>query len=116
MPKVNNSGEVTQQKLGSLISEVNLFLWELRGELCAIKGNTKEYSPPINFLEEAHQTAALQPKIHGLLGVHLMIMIIKNREKNKVNNKKLDKMVWDIGDFLVKLMTDMKLDKESDCE
>tara|TARA_R110002020_G_scaffold474563_1_gene706285 strand:- start:788 stop:1111 length:324 start_codon:yes stop_codon:yes gene_type:complete len=107
MPKVNNSGEVSQQKLSKLISEVNLFLWELRGELCAIKGNANEYAPPIDFLKEAHQTAALQPKIHGLLGVHLMIMIIKNGEKNKVNNKKLDKMVWDIGDFLVKLMTDI---------
>lgn len=107
MPKINNSGEVTQQKLGKLISEVNLFLWELRGELCAIKGNVDEYAPPINFLKEAHQTAALQPKMHGLMGVHLMIMMIKNGEKNKVNNEKLDKMVWDIGDFLVKLMTDV---------
>lgn len=107
MPRVNNSGEVTQQKLGKLISEVNLFLWELRGELCAIKGNKDEYAPPINFLKEAHQTAALQPKIHGLLGVYLMIMMIKQGEKNKANNEKLDKMVWDIGDFLVKLMTDI---------
>ena len=107
MPKINNSGEVTQQKLGKLISEVNLFLWNLRGELCAIKSNNDEYAPPIDFLKDAHQTAALQPKIHGLLGVHLMIMMIKHGEKNKVNNEKLDKMVWDIGDFLVKLMTDI---------
>lgn len=107
MPKVNNSGEVTQQKLGNLISEVNLFLWELRGELCAINGNVSEYAPPIDFLKDAHQTAALQPKIHGLMGVHLMIMMIKQGEKNKANNEKLDKMVWDIGDFLVKLMTDI---------
>ena len=107
MPKVNNSGEVTQQKLGKLISEVNLFLWELRGELCAIKGNVDEYTPPIDILKEAHQTAALQPKIHGLLGVYLMVMMIKQGENNKVNIKKLDKMVWDIGDCLVKLMTDI---------
>ncbi|MGP5656753.1 hypothetical protein [Psychrobacter celer] len=107
MPKVNNTGEVTQEKLGNLISETNLFLWNLREELCAIKGDIDEYAPPINFLKEAHETAALQPKIHGLLGVHLMIMMIKNGEKNKVNNDKLDKMVWDIGDFLVKLMTDI---------
>lgn len=107
MPKVNNSGEVTQQKLSKLISEVNLFLWDLRGELIAIKGKPSEYAPPIDFLKEAHQTAALQPKVHGLMGVHLMIMMLKQREKNKANNEKLDKMVWDIGDFLVKLMTDI---------
>ena len=107
MPKINNSSEVSQQKLAKLISEVNLFLWELRGELCAIKGKVSEYAPPIDFLKEAHETAALQPKIHGLMGVHLMIMMIKVGEKNKANNKKLDKMVWDIGDFLVKLMTDI---------
>ncbi len=107
MPKVNNSGEVSQQKLAKLISEVNLFLWDLRGELCAMKGNIDEYAPPIDFLQEAHQTGALQPKIHGLLGAHLMIMMIKQREKNKANNEKLDKMIWNIGDFLVKLMTDI---------
>jgi len=107
MPKVNNSGEVSQQKLAKLISEVNLFLRDLRGELCAIKGKAREYAPPIDFLKEAHETTALQPKIHGLMGVHLMIMVIKQREKNKANNEKLDKMVWDIGDFLVKLMTDI---------
>lgn len=107
MLRVNNSGEVTQQKLGKLISEVDLFLWELRGELCAIKGNADEYAPPIDFLKDAHQTAALQPKIHGLLGVHLMIMMIKQGENNKANNEKLDKMIWAIGDFLVKLMTDI---------
>ena len=107
MPKVSNSGEVSQQKLRKLISEVNFFLSELRGELCAIKGNANEYAPPINFLKEAHQTTALQPKVHGLMGVHLMIMMIMNGEKSEVNKKKLDKMVWDIGDFLVKLMTDI---------
>lgn len=107
MPKVNNNGEVSQEKLVNLISEVNSFLWDLRSELVAIKGNIDEYTPPINFLKEAHETAALQPKIHGLLGVHLMIMMIKHGEKNKVNNDKLDKMVWAIGDFLVMLMTDI---------
>lgn len=107
MPKVNNTGEVTQEKLGNLISETNLFLWDLREELCAIKGDIDKYAPPIDFLKEAHETSALQPKIHGLLGVHLMIMMIKHGEKNKVNNEKLDKMVWAIGDFLVKLMTDV---------
>ena len=107
MPKVNNSGEVTQQKLSKLISEVNLFLWDLRAELCAIKGKADDYAPPIDFLKQAHQTGALQPKVHGLMGVHLMIMMIMNGEKSEVNKKKLDKMVWDIGDFLVKLMTDV---------
>lgn len=107
MPKVNNSKNVTQERLGELISEVNRFSWDLRQELLAIKGNDAEYDPPIDFLEQAHDTAALQPKVHGLLGVHLMIMMIKQGEKNKAKNKKLDKMVWDIGDFLVKLMTDV---------
>ena len=49
MPKINNSSEVSQQKLAKLISEVNLFLWELRGELCAIKGKVSEYAPAYRF-------------------------------------------------------------------
>lgn len=107
MPKVNNSQKVSQAKLASLISLINMFLWDLREELLAVKGGDTEYDPPIDFLEQAHDTPALQPKVHGLMGVHLMIMIIKQGEKNKAKDKKLDKMIWEIGDFLVKLMTDV---------
>ena len=105
MPKVNNSVEVTQQKLSKLISEVNLFLGALRGELIAIQGKPSEYAPPIDSLKDAHQTAALQPKVHGLMCVHLMIMMIMmimNGAKIEVNKKKLDKMVWGInGGYLI---------------
>lgn len=111
MPKVSNSGRVTQAKLTKLIDEINLFVYQARNDLRVAAQYSKipdRYDAPIDLLKVAFDAAALQPKTHSLLGLHLMVMTVNQGERNAEAKGINDALIWAIGDFIVKLMTDVK--------
>lgn len=111
MPKVKRKtdSEVNKFKVQRLINAVDDFARDIQSDFERLKNIARsrehQYDWAIGLAKQTIEAGALQPKIHGLLGLHMFLMI-EGRGVTKPEKAHIESLVYDIGNILLKLMTD----------